>query len=33
MAGDGRGKYLSLGDLEVSGCCFKKKMQRPVGRR
>lgn len=33
MAGDKRGRYFSLGDLEVSGCCFKKKLQRPIGRR
>lgn len=23
----------SLGDLEVSGCCFSKKSQRAVGKR
>lgn len=34
MAGNGRGKYLSLGDLKISGYCVSgKKMQRPVGRR
>lgn len=25
MAGDGRGRYFFLGDLEITGCCFKKK--------
>lgn len=33
MAGDVRERHLSLGDLEVSGCCFSKKFQRLAGRR
>ena len=33
MAEDDMGRHLSLGDLEVSGCCFSKKISKPVGRR
>lgn len=33
MAGDVRERHLSLGDFEVSGCCFSKKFQRLAGRR
>ena len=33
MAEDGRGRHLSLGDLEVSDCCFSKKISKSVGRR
>ena len=33
MAEDDMGRHLPLGDLEVSGCCFSKKISKPVGRR
>lgn len=33
MAEDGRGRHLSLEDLEVSDCCFSKKISKSVGRR